>query len=274
MHGPLARSAAGGGTIEGAAGQGRQPGDGDRRGRAARLDRGAVRIEGRGRRELQARWSSRRCGRTGLPRSASASPATTCSTSPGRCACAEELDAHDRIEFEMLEGMAPPQARQVHAAAGGLLLYCPVVRRRRLHGQPRLPDPPPRREHRSPRTSCARCSRCVPDSPLFDREAARFRAAVEQRHSVSTAAVAPPADPTALDRGRRAFDNEPDSDVTDPVVRAAFAAAMVRPPQPAVERITDVAAIDAVVERAAASFARGRALDAVRGGSGCSTRPR
>jgi RHH-type proline utilization regulon transcriptional repressor/proline dehydrogenase/delta 1-pyrroline-5-carboxylate dehydrogenase len=35
----------------------------------------------------------------------------------------------DRIEFEMLEGMANAQARTVRAAAGDLLLYAPVVKR-------------------------------------------------------------------------------------------------------------------------------------------------
>ena len=33
----------------------------------------------------------------------------------------------DRIELEMLEGMAPAQAEAVRAAAGRLLLYVPVV---------------------------------------------------------------------------------------------------------------------------------------------------
>src|SRR5690606_25518843 len=33
----------------------------------------------------------------------------------------------DRVEFEMLEGMANHQARTVHETAGGLLLYAPVV---------------------------------------------------------------------------------------------------------------------------------------------------
>ncbi len=33
----------------------------------------------------------------------------------------------DVVEIEMLEGMAPAQSRAVRAAAGGLLLYCPVV---------------------------------------------------------------------------------------------------------------------------------------------------
>ena len=39
----------------------------------------------------------------------------------------------DRVEFEMLEGMANHQARVVHKAAGGLLLYAPVVNRDDFH---------------------------------------------------------------------------------------------------------------------------------------------
>ncbi len=39
----------------------------------------------------------------------------------------------DRVEFEMLEGMANHQARVVNQAAGGLLLYAPVVNRDDFH---------------------------------------------------------------------------------------------------------------------------------------------
>lgn len=39
----------------------------------------------------------------------------------------------DRVEFEMLEGMANHQARVINAAAGGLLLYAPVVNRDDFH---------------------------------------------------------------------------------------------------------------------------------------------
>ena len=39
----------------------------------------------------------------------------------------------DRVEFEMLEGMANHQARSVHAAAGGLLLYAPIVPHGEFH---------------------------------------------------------------------------------------------------------------------------------------------
>jgi RHH-type proline utilization regulon transcriptional repressor/proline dehydrogenase/delta 1-pyrroline-5-carboxylate dehydrogenase len=42
-------------------------------------------------------------------------------------------DVEDRVEFEMLEGMANHQARVVNDAAGGLLLYAPVVSRDDFH---------------------------------------------------------------------------------------------------------------------------------------------
>ncbi len=107
----------------------------------------------------------------------------------------DELGAHDRIDFEMLEGMAPAQARQVHAAAGGLLMYAPVVAdddftaclaylTRRLD------------ENTQPENFLRALFTMVPDSPEFEREAARFRAAVEHRRSVSTTRRRAPGDPT------------------------------------------------------------------------------
>ncbi len=41
----------------------------------------------------------------------------------------EKMGVAERVEIEMLEGMAPHQARAVRAEAGGLLLYAPVVKR-------------------------------------------------------------------------------------------------------------------------------------------------
>lgn len=41
----------------------------------------------------------------------------------------EESEVEDRVEFEMLEGMAVPQAEAVRDRSGGLLLYAPVVKR-------------------------------------------------------------------------------------------------------------------------------------------------
>jgi len=45
----------------------------------------------------------------------------------------EKMGVHDYVEFEMLEGMANHQARAVQEAAGGLLLYAPVVKREDFH---------------------------------------------------------------------------------------------------------------------------------------------
>ena len=113
----------------------------------------------------------------------------------------DELGARDRIDFEMLEGMAPAQARQVHAAAGGLLMYAPVVAdddftaclaylTRRLD------------ENTQPENFLRALFTMVPDSPEFEREAARFRAAVEHRRSVSTTRRRAPADPTRAPHSR------------------------------------------------------------------------
>ena len=41
----------------------------------------------------------------------------------------QERNVSDRVEFEMLQGMAPAQARQVYADTLGLLLYTPIVGR-------------------------------------------------------------------------------------------------------------------------------------------------
>ena len=40
----------------------------------------------------------------------------------------EQLDVSERVEIEMLEGMAPHQAHAVKSHAGGLLLYAPIVK--------------------------------------------------------------------------------------------------------------------------------------------------
>ena len=63
----------------------------------------------------------------------------------------DELPAsrRDDIDIEMLEGMVPAQTRAVQRASGSMLLYCPIVRERRDRGEPRLPRPPLRREHRA-----------------------------------------------------------------------------------------------------------------------------
>jgi RHH-type proline utilization regulon transcriptional repressor/proline dehydrogenase/delta 1-pyrroline-5-carboxylate dehydrogenase len=94
-----------------------------------------------------------------------------------------EVGRPDRIEIEMLEGMSPSQSDVVRAAAGGVLLYAPVVRRsdfasaiaylvRRLD------------ENTSPDNFLSHLFDLATDRSLFATEEARFRESVRRRHDV------------------------------------------------------------------------------------------
>jgi RHH-type proline utilization regulon transcriptional repressor/proline dehydrogenase/delta 1-pyrroline-5-carboxylate dehydrogenase len=61
----------------------------------------------------------------------------------------EQLDDPRRIEIEMLEGMANPQALATAQMAGGLLLYAPVVHRDDFASAVAYLVRRPRREHRA-----------------------------------------------------------------------------------------------------------------------------
>ena len=112
----------------------------------------------------------------------------------------------DRIEIEMLQGIATPQARVVRDASGGLRLYSPVVTAkdfdvaisylfRRLE------------ENTAPENYLHHAFSLLADSPQFDEEVARFRTAVAERHAVYAGVRRAPAEPADAD-----FHNEPDSD--------------------------------------------------------------
>ena len=112
----------------------------------------------------------------------------------------------DRIEIEMLQGIATPQARVVRDASGGLRLYSPVVTAkdfdvaisylfRRLE------------ENTAPENYLHHAFSLLADSPQFDEEVARFRTAVAERHGVYAGVRRAPAEPADAD-----FSNEPDSD--------------------------------------------------------------
>ena len=200
----VGRCAARGGRRhdQGAAGQGCQPGDGDAS--TAELH-GWIAAPYGSKAEVDASYKA--LVESALRPMADAlrvgSPATTSSTSPGRCACAMSSTQRDRIDFEMLEGMAPAQARQVHAAAGGLLMYAPVVAdddftaclaylTRRLD------------ENTQPENFLRALFTMVPDSPEFEREACplprRRRAPPLRLHRP----VVAPADATPPPRWRTA----------------------------------------------------------------------
>jgi RHH-type proline utilization regulon transcriptional repressor/proline dehydrogenase/delta 1-pyrroline-5-carboxylate dehydrogenase len=173
---------------------------------------------------------------------------------------AEDRRAAERVEFEMLEGMAPPQARAVREAAGGVLMYAPVVDAADFSASlaylSRRLD-----ENTQPDNFLRALFTLEPGTTAFDDQAQQFRRAVANRFNVPTGRrrTSQVADP-----GVR-FANAPDSDMTDPDRRAAIHHALGRVattelPRP--ERIDEPSMIDRVVEAADRS-ARAVAADCV-----------
>jgi RHH-type transcriptional regulator, proline utilization regulon repressor / proline dehydrogenase / delta 1-pyrroline-5-carboxylate dehydrogenase len=120
----------------------------------------------------------------------------------------------DRLEFEMLEGMAPAQADAVRDAATGVLLYTPVVARddfaaaiaylvRRLD------------ENTSPENFLSCLFEIEPGGAVFEREAAAFTAAAHRRHDITTrpARTQDRRQPPARVPFGVPFRNEPDTDM-------------------------------------------------------------
>ena len=163
-------------------------------------------------------------------------------------------EAQDRIEIEMLEGMAPPQARAVRDAAGGLLLYSPVVEKvdrdasiaylsRRLD------------ENSSPENFLKSLFDITPGSPAWELEASRFRESVARRHTVSTESnrqqdfskPQPPTDPEAP------FTNSIEMDFTSKANRDWIQAALVSTSEPEWTFIEHPQTIDQLVRQALAA---------------------
>ena len=171
-----------------------------------------------------------------------------------------------RIEFEMLEGMAPSQAEAVRSATGDLLLYSPVVADddfaaaiaylvRRLD------------ENTHPDNFLAHVFELAGDPSVFAAEAERFAAAVRARRSVDSRprrdqSRAGGVEPVPVDVP---FRNAPDTDWTRPGNRAWIAEAMAMAvdiePHP-VERIDDDD-VDRAVATAAAGRRRWEAVEPV-----------
>jgi RHH-type proline utilization regulon transcriptional repressor/proline dehydrogenase/delta 1-pyrroline-5-carboxylate dehydrogenase len=144
------------------------------------------------------------------------------------------------VEFEMLEGMANHQARAVHARAGGLLLYAPVVRTEDFHSAiaylVRRLD-----ENTAPENFLRHVFDLEPGSPEWNAERDRFLAAFGREDGLSDAPrrrqdreaetrVQAPPGPRAAP-----FVNEPDTDWTlapnRAWIEAAAAAWRARPPE-------------------------------------------
>jgi RHH-type transcriptional regulator, proline utilization regulon repressor / proline dehydrogenase / delta 1-pyrroline-5-carboxylate dehydrogenase len=146
------------------------------------------------------------------------------------------------IEFEMLEGMAPHQARAVQQAAGGLVLYAPVVHSGNFNSALtyllRRLD-----ENTSAENFLRDLFDLAPESESWRRQCAYFTASWVNR---AAAPVGPRRlKPLSLPPGR--FANIPDTDWTHEPHRAALADALSRwrPDSPAAPGPGDVnAALD------------------------------
>ncbi|MDD7937843.1 proline dehydrogenase family protein [Actinomycetospora lutea] len=175
--------------------------------------------------------------------------------------------AERQLDVEMLQGMAPAQARVVaRDVREQLVLYTPVVHRgdfdaavsylvRRLE------------ENASPENYLYALFSDAGPTSYVDR----FRASVRDRDTMratprrtqdradETPAIPDPVGPAPLRSASGSFRNEPD---TDPSLHAnrAWALKAITTPAPPVHEpeITDPAGVDAVVERAAASAWAGR----------------
>lgn len=158
---------------------------------------------------------------------------------------AEHRGVQHRVEFEMLQGIAPAQARAVRDTGGGLVLYTPVVRPddfdvaisylfRRLE------------ENAAPENFLRHLFGLDPDGPEFDRLARSFRDSVARRWSLPTAPRRSEPDERPTDR----FTNEPDSDPTLATTRRWIDQLRRSEPSPLVSPLTtDVADVATVLER-------------------------
>lgn len=150
---------------------------------------------------------------------------------------ARRFGTGDRLELEMLEGMAPGEAEAVRREVGSVLLYAPVVRREQFDNAiaylVRRLD-----ENTGPENFLRHQFEMVPGSAAFVDQRDRFVRAVAERHQVSV-------DPRRTqDRGcevrrfRRedGYRNEPDTDWSIAANRRWLAAHLERGPVPAPER--------------------------------------
>jgi len=166
----------------------------------------------------------------------------------------DKAGAHDRVVFEMLEGMAPAQARAVQAAAaeaglGQLLMYSPVVAEADFDAS--LAYLGRRLDENTQADNFLRALFTLTvDSAEFDRQADMFRVAVAHRHDVSTDHRRRAA-PRPADR----FSNEPESDFTDARLRAEIEAAMSSVALVAPPRINTTDEMIVVVQRAVVAAA-------------------
>lgn len=178
---------------------------------------------------------------------------------------AEQREVTGKVQFEMLQGMAPGQARAVNADVGAdgsaTLLYTPAVAAddfdvaigylfRRLE------------ENAAPENYLRKVFDLVPGSAAFAAEADVFRRGVARRRTVGHAprrtqdrGLLLPAlteGPVSATAEPAPFVNEPDTDPSLPANRAWIADVLARPAEPCRTALTaEVAAVEAELAMAA-----------------------
>jgi len=129
----------------------------------------------------------------------------------------EANEVRAAVEIEMLEGMANHQARAVHDAANGLLVYAPIVSRKdfgsALAYLIRRLD-----ENTAPENFLSDLFALTPGSAAWERQKVRFLRGWNERELVGTISHR-----AALpERAGRRFENEPDTDWSQHGNREAF----------------------------------------------------
>jgi RHH-type transcriptional regulator, proline utilization regulon repressor / proline dehydrogenase / delta 1-pyrroline-5-carboxylate dehydrogenase len=136
---------------------------------------------------------------------------------------AKERGVLHRVEFEMLEGMAPGEAEQLRGEVGGVRLYTPITRKEERTSA--IAYLVRRLDENTTKGNFLREAFAIePGSPAFFDQADRFRTAVHARHSVSTT----PRRRSLSVNARAGFENEPDSDLVLPQVRKQVTEAVAR----------------------------------------------
>lgn len=155
---------------------------------------------------------------------------------------AEDAGALDRIEIEMLEGMAPSQARVLLGQETPLLMYSPTVSDEDFAASiaylTRRLD-----ENTQPDNFLRALFSLRPDSSEFEIQAEKFRTAVQQSHTVSTLRKRHGVMVTTS----TGFANEPDGDATDANFRSLVQNALGSYEKPHFTEYTSVSEIDEVM---------------------------
>jgi RHH-type transcriptional regulator, proline utilization regulon repressor / proline dehydrogenase / delta 1-pyrroline-5-carboxylate dehydrogenase len=136
---------------------------------------------------------------------------------------AKERGVIERVEFEMLEGMAPGEADQLRGEVGSVRLYTPITRNEERTSA--IAYLVRRLDENTTKGNFLREAFAIePGSPAFVDQADRFRTAVHARHTVSTDRRRCPLPVDAA----AGFENEPDSDLVLPEVRHQVTEAVAR----------------------------------------------